>query len=515
MSAGVARGRRLAAALALCAVTLTACANDAGVSTVGAAESDGNPFTPPEIDSSPPSGSTPTDVTDPTDSVAAPVDTVPGRAEELLDFGSNKPDRPYDRFLIAALNDVELFWAEQYPLLYGEPFEPLAGRIYAGYPERTTPIPGCGPEAETSYDELTFFAAFYCPDGDFMAYDDGANGLLAQLAEAFGPSVMGVVLAHEYGHAIQSRSGALDRNLATVTTEQQADCFSGAWVGRVIAGNAPGVTMTDHDIRSGLIALIEVRDPIGIDQFDPGGHGSGFDRVGAFQLGFTDGAAACAPLLDDPLRLMPNEFVGDPGDGDGNAPYGYNAEADQIPGFAIIELNEYWTAVLGGEFTSLTLVPFQSADEIVCEEEVRGDAELGAVLCGATNTVFLDEPLARQRHADLGDFALGYMLGTVWSEAAQIVLASPLEAEERALLNDCLVGAWVRTIIPDAVTGATPRGGEVFIEPGDLDEAIQTAIAVGDAERDDDIVGSAFEKIASFRMGVLDGVPACQAMLTD
>ena len=204
-----------------------------------------------------------------------------------------------------------MFWTEQYPLLYGEPFEPLAGRIYAGYPERTTPIPGCGPENETTYDELTFFAAFYCPDGDFMAYDDGEQGLLYLLAEAFGPSVMGVVLAHEYGHAIQSRSGALDRNVATVITEQQADCFSGAWVGRVVDGEAPGVTMTDHDIRAGLIALIEVRDPIGIDQFDPGGHGSGFDRVGAFQLGFTDGAAACAPLLDDPLRLMPNEFVRD------------------------------------------------------------------------------------------------------------------------------------------------------------------------------------------------------------
>ena len=178
------------------------------------------------------------------------------------------------------------------------------------------------------------------------------------------------------------------------------------------------------------------------------------------------------------------------------------------------ELNEYWTAVLGSEFPPLVLVPFQSADEIVCDEDVRGDAELGAFLCRPSNTVFLDEPLARRRHGELGDFALGYMLGTAWSEAAQAVLESPLDTEERALLNDCLVGAWVSTIVPD-VNGATPRGGEVFIEPGDLDEAIQTAIAVGDAERDENLVGSAFEKIASFRMGVLDGVPACQAMLTD
>ena len=40
--------------------------------------------------------------------------------------------------------------------------------------------------------------------------------------------------------------------------------------------------------------MITVRDPIGIDQLEPGGHGSAFDRVGAFQTGFTEGAARCA-----------------------------------------------------------------------------------------------------------------------------------------------------------------------------------------------------------------------------
>lgn len=501
--------RRAVGLVAILGLALSACAADSGVATVAAAESDGNPFTPPDDVGAP--GGEPGDP-DTSGPDTTPVSTVPGRADELLDFGDDKPPRPYDDFVVAALKDVEMFWAEQYPRLYGEPFEPLTGKIYAGYPERTTPIPGCGTDSETSYDELIFYAAFYCPDGDFMAYDDGVDGLLYQLTEAFGPSVMGVVLAHEYGHAIQFRSGALDRNLPTITTEQQADCFSGAWVGRVVAGEAPGVTMTDNDIRAGLIALIEVRDPIGIDTTDPGGHGSGFDRVGAFQVGFTDGVARCAELIDDPLRLMPNEFVRLTDDLDGNSDFGYDPET-QIPGFAVADLNDYWTSVLGEDFEPLKLVPFQSTDEVQCSEEPIGDAEVGAFYCAPDATVFLNEPLARQRHRDVGDFALGYMLGAAWSDAAQVALGSPLAGEERALLNDCLVGTWAATLVPDE-EGNIARGG-AYIEPGDLDEAIQTALEVADPTSNDDILGTAFEKIAAFREGVIEGVPACQALLTD
>ena len=50
--------------------------------------------------------------------------------------------------------------------------------------------------------------AFYCGLGDFMVYDDGTGGLLFELADNFGPATIGIVLAHEYGHAIQQRSGA-------------------------------------------------------------------------------------------------------------------------------------------------------------------------------------------------------------------------------------------------------------------------------------------------------------------
>ena len=60
--------------------------------------------------------------------------------------------------------------------------------------------------------------------------------MIYELAERFSPSVVAVVMAHEFGHAVQSRTDELDRNVPTIYTEQQADCFSGAWARRVWEG---------------------------------------------------------------------------------------------------------------------------------------------------------------------------------------------------------------------------------------------------------------------------------------
>ena len=88
--------------------------------------------------------------------------------------------------------------------------------VYAGYPERETISQGVA-SPTTAYDELQLFVAFYCNIGDFMAYDDGDDPDCQPADPARRRSsdraVMGVVLAHEYGHAIQERIGALDRPL--------------------------------------------------------------------------------------------------------------------------------------------------------------------------------------------------------------------------------------------------------------------------------------------------------------
>ena len=74
-----------------------------------------------------------------------------------------------------------------------------------------------------------------------------------------------------------------------------------------------------------------------------------------------------------------------------------------------------------------------------------------------------------------------------------------------------MTGGWAQTIVPDE-NGTTPREAAA-IEPGDLDEAIQTALVIGDESSTDDVLGTGFEQIASFRQGVLNGLEACTSQI--
>jgi predicted metalloprotease len=256
---------------------------------------------PPTTEAAPPPEPTVPAIVEPELNVDIPIDAV-------VNVDPGKPPREYDPFVAVALTDIDQWWTRVYPDVYGTEFVPLDGGIYAGYPERQTQLPGCG-QPVTDYQDLSLFVAFYCEIGDFMVYDDSNQDVLAPLAAEFGPAVMGVVLAHEYGHAVQARIGALDRRLATILTEQQADCFAGAWTGQAYRGESELLRLGDADVRAGLIAMLSVRDPVGTNQFVPGGHGAAFDRIGAFQAGFVDGPGRCADLLDDPLTLVPNQFI--------------------------------------------------------------------------------------------------------------------------------------------------------------------------------------------------------------
>ena len=48
----------------------------------------------------------------------------------IIDFGDAKTPRPYDNFLNAAFADITDWWAENYPVVYGDAFVPVEA-IYA------------------------------------------------------------------------------------------------------------------------------------------------------------------------------------------------------------------------------------------------------------------------------------------------------------------------------------------------------------------------------------------------
>jgi predicted metalloprotease len=134
--------------------------------------------------------------------------------------------------------------------------------------------------------------AFYCSTKDDVAWD--SEQLLPELRSKFGDFVIPIVLAHEWGHAVQARSNFTAR---TVTKELQADCFAGGWAKHA---QAKGVFKANSaELDTALAGILELRDSPGTSKIDPSAHGSGFDRVGAFQDGYDNGPEACKAYRDD------------------------------------------------------------------------------------------------------------------------------------------------------------------------------------------------------------------------
>ena len=92
---------------------------------------------------------------------------------------------------------------------------------------------------------------------------------------------------------------------SALASEQQADCFAGTYIRWVVDDKSPRFTLnTGKGLTKLLVAMIGSRDPL-IPAFAPAVrdlyHGSAFDRVTAFQMGFTNGASACTAI--DPTEI--------------------------------------------------------------------------------------------------------------------------------------------------------------------------------------------------------------------
>src|SRR5690606_3598370 len=74
----------------------------------------------------------------------------------VVDVDDRKPARAHDPLVAVAFADIERWWSEVFPGIVGQPFEPLAGGVYAGYPERVDEVPGCG-EPTTDYADLQLY----------------------------------------------------------------------------------------------------------------------------------------------------------------------------------------------------------------------------------------------------------------------------------------------------------------------------------------------------------------------
>lgn len=394
----------------------------------------------------------------------------------------------------AALKDVERYWGGTFPqVAAGRTFTPVQGG-YLPY-SRAKPPPSCGNEPSQYQPN-----AFYCPAGDFIAWDEEL--LVPKLYTDFGPFLVAVVMAHEYGHAVQARLGVLGQ--PSIVGEQQADCFAGNWAGDVRAGRSVAFKdLQPAQLDSTIAGILMLRDTPGTSALMPQAHGNAFDRVRAFQEGFEQTASRCAAYRPDnlPITQVPFTSPAEAATG-GNLPY------DQTVRILSDDLHAYWTRTFpefaGRPWKPLSVVSFDPAKPPACggKTPTTDEATGAAFYCASDKYVAFDNAvLGPALHDRIGDNALGMLLGGLFAQAAQDRRGRPVQGREAQLVVDCLAGSWTFDLLHRG-PGADPQ-----LSPGDLDEAVAALLALG--RIGDGGGASAFERIASFRDGVLKGLSAC------
>lgn len=178
---------------------------------------------------------------------------------------------------------VDGFWAKHWSDYFtGSYVAPTVVGLYDGTDEDTAPT--CGGEPLEAYN------AFYCPDGDYVAWD---ASLLVGGADQIGDSWVYLVIAHEWGHAIQAR---LDGTLVAQADELQADCLGAAALYGAAADGSLTFDMGDEQELVTSLSTLADQMPWTMTA----DHGDAFQRVQWFTLGRNGGVNACIDVLQDP-----------------------------------------------------------------------------------------------------------------------------------------------------------------------------------------------------------------------
>ncbi|WP_104526285.1 neutral zinc metallopeptidase [Blastococcus atacamensis] len=418
----------------------------------------------------------------------APADAPPG---EVTVVGAT--EEPVDELARNALADLQDFWSDQFPDVFGGAFQPLQGGYFSVDPDDVDPRDypqgvGCGSDPREAAKN-----AFYCqapdePASDSITYD---RAFLAELADGYGRFLPALVMAHEFGHAVQGRVGSPGPSIAT---ETQADCFAGAWSAWVVDGRAEHSQLREGELDDLLRGYFLLRDPVGTSPAEQSAHGSYFDRVSAFQEGFDDGPEACRDRFGPDRVFTQGEFRDRELGNQGNAPYGELVALidEALPAF----WDRAFTDVFDADFDAPPIEPFTGS----APDCAPSDRDL--VYCADGNVVGYDEELTTTAY-ELGDYAVATALAIPYALGARDQLGLDPADPDAIRSAVCLTGWFSAQVFNRGVP-------DVLISPGDLDESVLFLLEYGVSE---DVLGSAnlsgFQLVDVFRGGFVEGVEAC------
>jgi predicted metalloprotease len=405
-----------------------------------------------------------------------------------------------DELAAAAVSDIEEFWQIAYPETFGDEFRPVEALI-------SWDATGFDNQSFCGSDTYGLVNAGFCPLDETIGWDRGE--LFPALRDNFGEIAVANVLAHEYGHAIEHQANLNTKGTPTLVNEQQADCFAGVYMRWVAEGNSGRFTLSTADGLNKLLAAeISFRDPVlSEDDYDTGEdeHGTAFERITAFQFGFTDGAASCAAIDvreigqrrgDLPVELQTNQT--------GELPVSEESVQQVFEALQIMfaPANPPQLSLDGQAATNCP--------------DARPSPPVS--FCPATNTIAVDLPALEAMGTQSDDQNGGLVSG---DNSAYSVLASrymlaiqnergglALDNAEAALRTACLTGV-ATTKMTKAVT--TSDGSTVALTAGDLDEAVSGLLTNGLAASDvnGESVPSGFSRMDAFRTGVLGDEERC------
>jgi predicted metalloprotease len=402
-----------------------------------------------------------------------------------------------DELARQAVSDIEEYWEGAFSEAFDGEFRPV---------ETLISWDANGFEGEfCGTDTYGLVNAAFCYDDETIGWDRGE--LMPALRDANGDMGVTLVLAHEYGHAVQRNAGLTRKGTPTLVAEQQADCLAGAYMRWVAEDSSPRFTLSTGDgLNNVLAAVIAIRDPL-LSEGDPDvgmdEHGSAFERLSAFQFGFTDGPSACASI--DMMEIDQRR---------GDLPV--LLPEDQTGEWEVTEESVRAIVDAMGVVFSPAKPPELSFDASQDCPDARTNPP--ASYCPATNTIVvdIDELQAMGGQADIREGGLARGDNTAYSVVVSRYMHAiqrehggvVLNNAEAALRTACLTGV-ATAKMSQAVT--TPDGNTVSLTAGDVDEAVSGILMNGLVANDvnGESVPSGFSRIDAFRVGVLGDAERC------
>ena len=382
-----------------------------------------------------------------------------------------------DQFARNALADLETFWSEAYPEFFGEDYTAARGRLLLGRLRgaRRERLPGDRHRLRGLADRRRT-PSRATPSTTRPATSSPTTAPCSRSSSTdYGRFLVPVVMAHEFGHAMQGRFGFAASG-RSIQDETQADCLAGAWTAWVAGGRGRARrhprrrNWTTSSAASCCCATTSAATPS-----DTQAHGSYFDRVSAFYEGFDGGVGACRDDFGEDRLFTPAAVRPDRG-----APPRATRPYDDIVAWVGADPAGLLGRRCSRSPSARTSTRRRSRRFDTHRPRLRRRGSRTATWASArpTTTVYVRRDRARPARATTRSATSPSRprcrCPTRWPCADQAGLSTDDGAATRSAV--CLTGWYDRPVVRRRVRR---HPSDAAISPGDIDEAVQFLLTYG------------------------------------